>query len=245
MKKVILVDDEKMVVESISRIVDWENYGFQLCATCLNGFQGLEAIRRYEPDVVITDIKMPVMDGIELIRRTREFNKETAFIILSGYGEFELAKQAMKEGVREYLLKPCGEEEILEALAHTCSENGEIIQEEQEADKDFVEIIIRYVEEHYGEEDLNLRWIAKELVFLNEDYVSKRFLQKTGSRFTSYLNRVRVEKAKEYLAAHSVAYNERVAAAVGFTNNPKYFAKVFKKYTGCTVKEYKEQTKSK
>ncbi len=99
-KKVILVDDEKAVVESISQIVDWESEGFALAAACLNGFQALDAIRKHQPDIVITDIKMPVMDGIELIKKTREFDRQVTFIILSGYGEFELAKRAMKEGVR-------------------------------------------------------------------------------------------------------------------------------------------------
>ncbi len=107
--------------------------------------------------------------------------------------------------------------------------------------RDFVEIILRYLEEHYKEENLNLKWIAKELVFLNEDYISKRFSQKTGSRFTSYLNKIRVEKAKEYLMANPEASNERIASEVGFGNNPKYFEKVFKKYTGCTPKSYRKK----
>ena len=117
-KKVILVDDEKAVVESISRTVDWESEGFALAAACLNGCQALDAIRKHQPDIVITDIKMPVMDGIELIKKTREFDRQVTFIILSGYGEFELAKRAMKEGVREFLLKPCSEGEII-AVSYT------------------------------------------------------------------------------------------------------------------------------
>lgn len=249
-RKVVLVDDEKAVVESMSRIVDWESEGFELSATCLNGFKALDAIRRFQPDIVITDIRMPVMDGIELIKRTREFDSQVTFIILSGYGEFELAKRAMKEGVREFLLKPCGEEEILEALKNSCEkyemsdregsgEDGEEIGQSQ----DFVDVIINYVETHYFEECLNLKWIARELVFLNEDYIGRRFHQKTGSRFTTYLNEVRIRKVKEYIRTHSDAGNEQIASAVGFGNNPKYFEKVFKKYTGCTPKEYRGKEK--
>lgn len=237
-KKVILVDDEKAIVESISKIVDWESFGFTLTATCLNGFQALEAIKRDRPDIVITDIKMPVIDGIQLIQKTREFNDQVIFIILSGYGEFELAKRAMKEGVREFLLKPCSEEEIIEALQNSCKPQEP--EENWEENRDFVETILRYLEEHYQEENLNLKWIAKELVFLNEDYISKRFSQKTGNRFTSYLNKIRVEKAKEYLMANPEAGNERIAIEVGFGNNPKYFEKVFKKYTGYTLKSYRK-----
>lgn len=237
-KKVILVDDEKAIVESISKIVDWEAFGFTLTSTCLNGFQALEAIRRDNPDIVITDIKMPVIDGIQLIQKTREFNSQVIFIILSGYGEFELAKRAMREGVREFLLKPCSEEEIIEALQNSCQPHEP--EEGGEESRDFVETILKYVEEHYQEEGLNLKWIAKELVFLNEDYISKRFSQKTGIRFTSYLNKIRVEKAKEYLMADQETSNERIAIEVGFGNNPKYFEKVFKKYTGYTPKAYRK-----
>lgn len=248
-RKVILVDDEKMVVESMSSIVDWESEGFILSATCLNGFQALDAIREFSPDIVITDIRMPVMDGIELIRKTREFDSQVIFIILSGYGEFELAQKAMKEGVREFLLKPCGEEEILEALKNSCRDRAQKEpaeyekndEEESLENRDFVEVIMNYVQTHYFEESLNLKWIAKELVFLNEDYIGRRFHQKTGTRFTAYLNGVRIRKVKEYMKTHRDAGNERLASAVGFGNNPKYFEKVFKKYTGCTPREYKEK----
>lgn len=241
-KKVILVDDEKAVVESISKVVAWEFWGFSLADTCLNAFQALDAIRRVSPDIVITDIKMPVMDGIQLIQKTREFNEQVIFIILSGYGEFELAKRAMKEGVREFLLKPCSEEEIIEALNNSCRPGDEELPEERmEADRDFVDTILHYLDRHYAEETINLKWVARELVFLNEDYIGKRFRQRTGRRFTSYLNEVRVDKAKEYLKTCQDAANDQIAAKVGFGNNPKYFEKVFKKYVGCTPKEYKKR----
>lgn len=247
MKKVVIVDDEREVVESISKIVDWETFGFQLTSICLNAFQALEAIQKDSPDIVITDIKMPVMDGIELIRKTREFDAQVKFIILSGYGEFPLAQQAMKEGVREFLLKPCSEDEIIEALLNVC-EGHKISQENNvpgtgEISRDVVDMIIKYVDKNYFEEDLNLKWVANNLVFLNEDYLGKLFLQRTGSRFTVYLNEIRIRRAKEYLKNYPEMGNERIAAEVGFGNNPKYFGKVFGKYAGCTIKEYKKRIK--
>lgn len=116
MKKVILVDDEKLVAEAIRRQVDWESCGAVLCRVCLNAFEALKAVEEVRPDIIITDIKMPVMDGLELVRRVRESDPYPEFIILSGYGEFELAKQAMKEGVKQFLLKPCSEEDIRRAI---------------------------------------------------------------------------------------------------------------------------------
>ena len=113
-KKVILVDDEKAVVESISQIVDWESEGFALAAACLNGFQALDAIRKHQPDIVITDIKMPVMDGIELIKKTREFDRQVTFIILSGYGEFELEESTVEEPEMSYLSSSGSENDYTE-----------------------------------------------------------------------------------------------------------------------------------
>lgn len=248
MKQILLVDDERIVLESISKTVNWHACGVTLAGVCKNAFEALEAIKNQHPDIVITDIKMPVMDGLELIHKVREFDTHVEFIILSGYGEFELAKQAMKEGVRHFLLKPCSEEEIREAVAGALKElsmRSRRIESRTEMDelledqaRDFTDVILDYVQAHFADEDLNLKWIAKELVFLNEDYVSKCFLRRTGSRFTSYLNQTRVEEARRLL--ESSVGCEAVARIVGYGNNPKYFAKVFKKYTGYTPKEYKD-----
>lgn len=247
MKQILLVDDERIVLESISKTVDWHSLGVSLLGLCKNAFEALEVIKKQHPDIVITDIKMPVMDGLELIHKVREFDSYVEFIILSGYGEFELAKKAMKEGVRHFLLKPCSEEEIREAVAGALKElslrNGRNDDEDRKAlleprSRDFTDMILDYVKKHYADESLNLKWIARELVFLNEDYVSKCFLKRTGSKFTSYLNQTRVEEARRLLD-FSQATCETVARIVGYGNNPKYFAKVFKKYTGYTPSEYK------
>ncbi|NNU76690.1 response regulator [Clostridium estertheticum] len=115
--KVLFVDDESMALELLKYILDWEKLGFSVCAACWNGKEAVDAIDKYEPDVIITDIKMPVMDGLDLIGYAREHGKENIkFIVVSGYGEFEYAKKAMKYGVRFYLQKPILQEEILEII---------------------------------------------------------------------------------------------------------------------------------
>jgi two-component system response regulator YesN len=115
--KVLLVDDEPMALEGLKYVLNWEKIGFCLCGTCSNGKEAVDAIEEYNPDVIITDIKMPVMDGMDLIRHTRELGKENInFIVVSGYGEFEYAKRAIKYDVRYYLQKPIMEEEIYEIV---------------------------------------------------------------------------------------------------------------------------------
>lgn len=116
MLKLIIADDERIIRETISTIIDWKQYDIELVGLCKNGLEAYDMILDETPDIVLTDIRMPGMDGLELIRRISDTDLNTQFIILSGYGEFEYAKMAMKYGVRHYLLKPCSEVQILESI---------------------------------------------------------------------------------------------------------------------------------
>lgn len=116
MYKLLIVDDEEIEREGMACFIPWKDYEVQLAGTAWNGVEGLEIIREKRPDIVLTDIKMPVMDGIELIRRVKEECSDIEFIVLSGYGEYEYTSQAMELGVRHYVLKPCDEKKIAEIL---------------------------------------------------------------------------------------------------------------------------------
>ena len=122
MYNVLLVDDERMIIEGISRVMKWETYGCALAGTARNGVEALEFLLEHRPDIVITDIRMPGLDGIELIAKAREQELDLPFIVLSGFGEFEYARGAMQYGVKHYLLKPSGEETIGRALAEVVAE---------------------------------------------------------------------------------------------------------------------------
>ncbi|TBL80748.1 response regulator [Paenibacillus thalictri] len=124
--KVLLADDERMIREGIASTVDWERLRLVFAGAAYDGRHAYEEIVRLRPDIVITDIKMPRMGGLELIKLTKEMLPDIQFIVLSGYGEFELATEAMRYGVKHYLLKPCNEEEIEQALQKAIHElNGE------------------------------------------------------------------------------------------------------------------------
>lgn len=114
--KILIVDDEEIEREGMAGLIEWEQYGMILVGTAWNGIEGLEKIRTLSPDIVLTDIKMPGMDGIELIQNTREQMPWVEFVVLSGYGEYEYTSKAMEQGIRYYLMKPCDERQILEVL---------------------------------------------------------------------------------------------------------------------------------
>ena len=136
MYKVLIVDDERIIREGIASSIDWGQYGFSLCGVAENGIDAYNRIKQDAPDVVITDIKMPGMDGLELISKVHEEFPQIIFIILSGYGEFEFANKAMKYGVKYYLLKPCDENEIINILEKITIEKGE----KEKKDKFFSDI---------------------------------------------------------------------------------------------------------
>lgn len=122
MYRLLIVDDEEIEREGMAQLIPWEKYGVELAGTAWNGADALEKIRSTHPDIVLTDIKMPVMDGIGLVRAVRGEFPGVELIVLSGYGEYEYTSQAMELGVRHYVLKPCDEERLSEILCKVKSE---------------------------------------------------------------------------------------------------------------------------
>lgn len=113
---VMLVDDEEEVIQIIMKKLDWASMGFQIVGYAHNGAEALELAEECQPDVVMTDIKMPYMDGLELSRRLKERYPSIRIIIFSGFDEFEYAKEAVHLEVEEYMLKPINSDELTECL---------------------------------------------------------------------------------------------------------------------------------
>lgn len=117
MLNILLVEDEIFMRKGLIKLIDWNQYGFNICAEASNGLEALDILKKVRCDLIITDIKMPVMDGIELIANIVEnFDTRPAIIIISGYNEFEFAKAAIRYGVNDYLLKPIDEKELVQSL---------------------------------------------------------------------------------------------------------------------------------
>lgn len=141
MFKVLLVDDEPMAMEALRLAADWEKSGFYICGECSNGEEALRVVEELHPDLVVTDIKMPVMDGLELVSRVVEdIGPGTRFMMVSGYDEFDYAKRAMKFGIEHFVLKPVFKEEFSNLLAQIYAQLDKQVKmkkfhdESQEAD---------------------------------------------------------------------------------------------------------------
>ncbi len=119
MYSVLLVDDEEEVLEVIKKKIDWENLGFYVCGTCANGVEAFEFVENHQTDVILSDIRMPYMDGLELAKKIQKFYPDINMIIFSGFDDFEFAKSAISLGVRDYLLKPIDNAELFDIFKKT------------------------------------------------------------------------------------------------------------------------------
>ena len=413
MYRLVIADDEKTIRESIATLIDWEKLDVKVVAVCKDGNEAYDAILDEYPDIVLTDIRMPGMSGLDMIQRHREAGGAIEYIILSGYGEFEYAKKAMDLGVQNFLVKPCNEKEIIEViekvkalidrkrkfmelsaqqyavkndvfssriwtileeeltngsakepfalfseyllekqtpclfceynlqkgenplflyhglnrdcrssfpesslcqletqknlylllegvgkkedvlslqslggtpagvavfpglkegLLHILSlinQNGQFCirvhgatlplkgaaatpQAEKIIDgmknsvsgaatsNKIVDRTIQYMQEHLADPDISLKNIAETYLYMNVDYVSKQFVKFTGKRFSTYLNQLKIDKAKQILSDHPDIKISRVAEEVGCANNPQYFNYIFKKNTGMTPSAFQQ-----
>lgn len=144
MYKLLIVDDEEIERIGMAECIPWEQYDIELAGTAWNGVDALRQMEENRPDIVLTDIKMPVMDGIELIRKVRGLYPEIEFIVLSGYGEYEFTSQAMSEGIRYYILKPCDEKKIMEIIEKVKDEIDEKRRSKEKAE-DYRTVVQRFL----------------------------------------------------------------------------------------------------
>ena len=247
MYKMIIADDEKIIRESIAELIDWELLNIEITSLCKNGLEALDAIVDTAPDIVITDIQMPGLNGLDLIEKMYHLDKNIYFIILTGYAEFEYAQRAISFGVKEYLLKPINEKVIIQAVEKAKEkfvpviENtsaSELCQNEKSEKNTLTDLVKQYVTENIGQESLSLKYIAENYLFVNVNYLSRTFHKQTGENFSNYLNRIRIEKAKDLLNSDKSNSIHYIAESIGFGNNPQYFSQVFKKFEGITPSQY-------
>lgn len=135
MLRLMIVDDEQIIREALSEMIDYPSLGYELIATARNGMEAYDIICDEYPDVVITDIRMPILNGLELIERSLKIDSNISFILLSGYSEFEYAKQAMKYGVKDYLLKPTNKQELIDTLRAIRDEHEEAARNQKNRQK--------------------------------------------------------------------------------------------------------------
>lgn len=247
----MIVDDEKYVRMGIKNDTDWALIGCEVVAEASNGEMALELAGQFRPDLVISDIKMPKMDGIELAGRLLEKYPDTKVIFLTAYNEFEYARQAVRLGVSDYLLKPFHDGELEGAIqrllhlhpnasaAQAELENEMIpLKRKEEIENRYVQAAIEYIEKNYSDKDFSIGKLS-ESISVSEGHISRLFKAETEISINNYLTRYRIRKSMDFLKdVQSKVYE--VAEKVGY-QDIAYFSNTFKKLVGTAPSEYQSK----
>lgn len=240
-----VVDDEPQIRESIMHKIPWKQYGFEQVSGAASAEEALELLRKNPVDVCLCDIRMTGKSGLDLIEFASREQLKTRFIILSGYGNFSYAQQALRLGASDYLLKPCAPSEligsvckVLEQDCHASLKDSEISIGEAPGNC-YIESAKAYISKNYAR-NITLQTIAEEL-HLSSAYLSHLFKQETGIKIIDYLNRYRIDAACRLLEDPGVKVYE-IAEQVGYEND-KYFFYMFKKYKGVSPQIYRNHGK--
>ena len=245
MYKVVIVDDEPIILEGLKQMVDWKKFDCEVVGTATSVIAGMTLVNDLKPDILFSDIRMASLSGINMISALKADHPDLEITILTGYRDFDYAQQAVRLGVRRYLLKPSKMEDIheaiqamVEALKSKKTEDEELLDDENGGVEGnfIVKNAIAYMELHYSEK-LSLSLVA-EHVFVSPWHLSK-LLNAQGSGFSEILNGIRIKKAKEFMRDPALRIGD-IAEQVGFSDMA-HFSRVFKKSTGMSAKEYRRK----
>lgn len=245
MLKVLVVEDEEMIRKGIVLAVDWAALDCVVVGEAANGLEALDAVERLDPSLIITDLKMPQMDGIEMLRRLRERGNQAYVIILTAYDSFTYAQSALRLGAVDFLLKPFHDGDLERAVTALRRRMGAAPGETERSfpglkkgDKSkYVLEAMDYIGEHYNDPNIGIGAIAQHLG-LSEGHLSHTFKKETDYTLLNYLTRYRVHKAMELLRDCRVKVYE-VAEQVGY-RDITHFSATFKKLVGMSPSEYQD-----
>jgi two-component system, response regulator YesN len=241
-----VAEDEERMRDYIARKTAELDPRFECIGTAADGEEAVELIECRMPKLLLTDIKMPVLSGLDLVERIRRTDPDLRIVIISGYSEFEYARRAIELDVDEYILKPVDVEKLRETLRRVRikleASAGEIeaefgLDSVRAGDAELVKAVGFYLRENY-----RLPYSLERLAATfgcKTAYLLRLYRKATGSTPTQDLIRLRIEKAKRLLTGHPQLEVKQVAAAVGY-EDPLYFSRLFKRETGFAPSSFKD-----
>ena len=243
MYKVVLIDDESIIVEGLRQVVDWSAYHCQVVALAQDAASGAVAIRQHRPDILFTDIKMPGEDGLTMLAGLRGEFPRMQIAVLTGYRDFEYARRAICLGVARFLLKPSRMDELTEALEYMTGVLDQLPPEEapeiQPGCEDPNSFLVRqaqaYIVEHSAQR-LSLQDVADHC-YVSQWHLSKLLNKHLNQSFYNLLNEVRIHQAKQLMSDPALRISE-VAEQVGYADTA-HFSRVFKRIEGISAGEWR------
>ena len=247
MYKVVLIDDESIIVEGLKRVVDWESFGCAVVGTAYSAAGGTKAIREHAPDILFTDIKMPDTDALTMLMGLKSEFPDMQVTVLTGYRNFEYAQESIRLGVTRLLLKPSRMEEIKEALTTMIANleklnSGSVPEAEEQSETStansfIVRQALAFLEGKYAEK-ITLQDIADHC-YVSQWHLSKLLNKHTGKSFYELLNATRIRAAKRMLEDPKLKIGD-ICELVGYADTG-HFSRVFKKVEGISANEYRNQ----
>ncbi len=247
MYRVVLVDDEELIIKGLERVFPWAEYHCEVAGAARDGREGLALVRQLRPDILLTDIRMPNMDGLTMIAALKTELPRLQIAVLTAFRDFDYAKQAMYLGVCRYLLKPSKMDELREAIAvmperldalapePDAPDAPEEPEENHEAGAFVARAARKYIQAHFTEH-LSLNDVAEQ-VFVSQWHLSKLINRHLKQSFLDIVNELRIERAKELLAEPARRISE-ISQDVGYAD-VAHFSRTFKKLTGQSPMEYR------
>lgn len=250
MYKILIVDDDEVVRFVYRKMTVWAEHGFELAKESSNGKDALEILKQDTFDVVITDIRMPIIDGLEMLRKMRELGIMTYTVLLSSYNDFEYARQAMILNASDFIVKPAEKDDLAQVLDRAkkyLDASGEKEQLLEQIKKIFLQKgidyyknsffkeICTYILEHITE-NVTMEMVAEYMGY-NKDYFGKTCKQKTNYSFKVLMNGIKMEYAKMLLKNTNNKTYE-ISGKLGYAT-ADYFTKVFKEEAGMTPSMYR------
>ena len=248
MLKVLIVDDEAVVRRGIVLGIDWASLGCAVVGEAANGEEGLAAAERYSPNLIITDVRMPHMDGIEMMRVLRERGSTAHVIVLTAYNDFDYARSALRFGAADYLSEALPRPGARRRHRARAREGRGLLQSRSAQDdllalpkgdkSKYVLQTLEYIAAHYADADINITTIARS-IGISEGHLSHVFKKETSYTALGYLTLYRIHMARRLLADCRYKVYE-VAGMVGY-RDVAYFGSTFKKLTGLSPSEYQDR----
>ncbi|MCM3691895.1 response regulator transcription factor [Neobacillus niacini] len=242
MIKLLIVEDEPLERVALRKIIQRDFNNIEIIEDAKNGIEAIEKAKAHRPDVILMDIRMPETTGIEAQKKIIQFLPTVKTIIVTAYGDFSYAQEAIKYGVTDYLLKPAKPADIKKAIEKAISLNIKVVPTsttpifDSNSTQQLLMEAIGYIEKNYKSE-IRLTEVAK-MVHLNPQYFSRLFKKELGTTFTEYVTKIRIDKAKALLTETNLPIY-RIAVELGFSD-AAYFSKVFLKYEKESPHEYKK-----
>lgn len=243
MYKVLIMDDIALVRDAVRMLGQWDVFDISEIYEAGNAQEGLSIIQAHHPDIIITDIKMPVMDGIAFMQYMETEHIPGKIIVISGFSDFSYMRTAIKSGVVDYILKPIDSQDLNNAVSAAIGQLEQETSHKQEkcspvteqSSNSIVHDIKVFIEKNY-KEDISLSDLA-DTFYLSKEHLSRLFKKETGQNLFSYIMDLKLKEAKRLLVETNRTLDD-IAFSLGFSNG-NYFSKVFKRNIGVSPSSYR------